>query len=180
MACYPIGWDLYLYSLKDLIMKRYFFILVLIFLTTPCFATTIALYRISSGEVYLIGEDEPFIEQGGVFFQTTPVATYPDGKVCKPRRILGTAKILDGTVVRNATQAEIDTFAQLASDDNRSVEAMGALEYFKNDPKFRRVITAFASILVDEINILRNAHGLPERTLSQLKTAIENRINKND
>lgn len=39
-----------------------------------------------------------------------------------------------------------------------------------------RVLRAFAAIVVDEINILRAQHGLPDRTFAQLVTAIKSRI----
>ena len=39
------------------------------------------------------------------------------------------------------------------------------------------VLTAVVLIIMDEINILRVAGGLPERTAAQLKAAIEARLN---
>lgn len=38
------------------------------------------------------------------------------------------------------------------------------------------VLRALADVIKDEINILRNEHGLPARTLTQLKIAIKDRI----
>jgi len=38
------------------------------------------------------------------------------------------------------------------------------------------IIRALASVLVDELNILRTQHSLPNRTLAQLKTAIRNKL----
>jgi len=40
-----------------------------------------------------------------------------------------------------------------------------------------RVLKAFAEVVMDEINILRATHSLSARTLSQLVTAIKNKIN---
>jgi hypothetical protein len=37
-------------------------------------------------------------------------------------------------------------------------------------------LRAFADIIKDEINILRAAHGLPDRTLPQLRAAINSRV----
>ena len=39
-----------------------------------------------------------------------------------------------------------------------------------------RVLKAFAEVVMDELNNLRAEHGLPVRTLSQLVTAIKNKI----
>ena len=39
---------------------------------------------------------------------------------------------------------------------------------------------ALADVIRDEINILRDKHSLPARTLAQLKTAIEARIDNGD
>ena len=35
---------------------------------------------------------------------------------------------------------------------------------------------AFAQVLLDEINILRSQHALPDRTMGQLSTAIKNKL----
>ena len=35
---------------------------------------------------------------------------------------------------------------------------------------------AFAEIVLDEFNILRSQHGLPDRTLAQIKTALRNKL----
>ena len=146
---------------------------------------TTALYRITSKEVYNISPtDDMFFEESTKYNIVATNVTLPDGaETISPGgyfRVLGYAKILDGTIVRNATQEEINTFLPARTSDKNAKQAEQAKEYFQNDPKFRRVITAFAVILVDEINILRNEHGLPERTLEQLKTAIINRISADD
>ena len=38
------------------------------------------------------------------------------------------------------------------------------------------VLRAFAEVMIDEVNILRSQHSLSARTLSQLVTAIKNKI----
>ena len=38
------------------------------------------------------------------------------------------------------------------------------------------VMRAFAEVVVDEINILRAQHSLPDRTLAQLKTAVRGKL----
>lgn len=49
----------------------------------------------------------------------------------------------------------------------------------KNEIDNKRVLRAFAEVVVDEINILRAQHSLADRTLSQLVTAIKNKIDEN-
>lgn len=39
-----------------------------------------------------------------------------------------------------------------------------------------RLIEAFALVMMDEINLLRDQHSLANRTISQLKTAIKNKL----
>lgn len=42
--------------------------------------------------------------------------------------------------------------------------------------KAKRVLKAFAAVMLDEINILRGAAGLPERTEGQLRQAIKAKL----
>lgn len=65
--------------------------------------------------------------------------------------------------------------------DARDAEiAAAALQSEKDSEKARidneRVLVAFAEVVMDEINLLRAEHALPDRTLAQLKTAIKNKI----
>lgn len=166
--------------------KMILFLLIILLSGSVAFADT-ALYRISSGEVYKISTtDNMFLEETALneYYSVATSVTLIDGvETVDPsgnRRMLGYAKILDGSNVRNATQIEIDTFAPAVIDDRNDGEANQTKSYFENDAKMRRIMTAFASILVDEINILRAEHGLPDRTLQQFKTAILNRIDKDD
>ena len=46
----------------------------------------------------------------------------------------------------------------------------------KDEIDNKRVLRAFAEVVMDEINILRGQHALADRTLSQLVTAIKNKI----
>lgn len=69
------------------------------------------------------------------------------------------------------TQQDSD---EAAAEDTAVREAAKAgLEGFVENPLLLR---ALADIIKDEINILRALHGLPDRTLSQLRTAIQNKI----
>jgi len=44
------------------------------------------------------------------------------------------------------------------------------------DIKFNSTLKAFALVVLDEINILRVAAGLPERTVQQLKSAVKAKL----
>ena len=147
-------------------------------------ATTV-LYRISSNEVIAISaQGELFDIYSSAYYGVLSDPPFTDGTEYRDpsgnKNVFGYAKINDNGTIRNATQNEIDTFAGFEQDDNNQIQATKASNYFQSDPKFRRIMTAFADILVDEFNILRAEHGLNDRTLSQLKTAIINRISKDD
>ena len=170
---------------------------------------TTALYRKSSNEVLAISlTDDPFLDNINEYFAAIDNATYPDGTDCIDssghHRVLGYAKILDGTVIQNATQVEIDTFLPAGVDDHNKQEADRAINYFQQDPKFRRIMIAFADIMVSQINKLRvwdrelksavaastsladfqsrvsGLDTLQDKTLAQLKTAIQDRVSKDD
>ena len=190
-------------------MKKCLLIVLLVFIAyTPSFAAT-ALYRISSKEVCLIStSNDSFTERLNPYFAVITDATYPDGTTCRDTnhelRVLGTSKIVDGTIVRNATQTEINTFAQFEADDFHVRDTEKALKYLRKDPRFRKIMTAFTDIIKDEFNIVRKwtrdykaevaaatslsdlksrvatMPTLNDRTLGQLKAAIENRISKDD
>lgn len=136
--------------------------------------------------------------------------TFPDGTAILDgtgaARVLGFAKFADvgGAEVRNAIQAEIDAFDPAETADENLQDAAGAEDLFLNHPRFRKLMTAYSDIIKDEINILRSwivdfkaevaaatslvtlktgvagLPDLPDRTLAQLKTAIQNRISEND
>jgi hypothetical protein len=123
-------------------------------------------------------------------------------------RVFGYAKIKDGATIRNATQVEIDTFAPARTDDRNQRQADKTIEYLQNDPKMRRIIIALTDVFITyEFNKYRKwfqafetqmalatslanlqtrmaaftaANPMPDRTLSQLSTALENRISKDD
>jgi hypothetical protein len=164
-------------------MKKYIFAVFILFVCVNASATTV-LYRISSGEVIGISATDSQFEMYGIEFGVLTNPTISDGTDFRDPnndyRVLGYSKINDNGTIRNASQQEIDTFRPSQINDNNIKEALMAVQQFNTDPNLRRILTAFAAILVEEINILRNQHGLSDRTLQQLKTAIENRIDKDD
>jgi len=142
-------------------MKTFALILTILLLAGPAWSAT-ALYRISSGEVTVISiTDNDFSDRMyDAQYSVLSGGTYPDGYDCAGTgyelRVLGTAKIVDSTTVRNATQVEIDTFAGHAADDKNQREEDAAKSYFQNDPKFRRAVIAIIKGIIKEDNELRN------------------------
>lgn len=126
-----------------------------LFCTSLCWATSVV-YRESSGEVVRITDGSTLGEENRPGFALVVDPVFIDGQDwLDPNyeyRVLGYAKIYDSGVVRNATQVEIDTFYPTAVDDVKQIEADKAKSYFQNDEKFRRIMIAFTSILVDRFN----------------------------
>lgn len=81
-----------------------------------------------------------------------------------------------GSSVVEMSQAEKDAIAQAESDALEESIREGAKAKLDGFLVDSLVLRAFADITKDEINILRAQHGLAPRTLTQLKTAIKNRI----
>lgn len=83
-----------------------------------------------------------------------------------------TQAVLDAALITYAADvANINaTFAQLEADNERD----RVRDTFDDDE--RRLLRAFAEVVKDEINILRAQHGLADRTLAQLRTAIRNKV----
>jgi len=168
-----------------------------------------ALYRKSSGEVRSISTAGNLFEEDVDEFVgvAIDISLTNGSEVQNPNgdyRVLGYAKFNDSGTIRNAVQNEIDTFYASEIDDYNQKDANKAKEYFQNNPEFRRIITALSDIFVDEFNLIRtwtrslkteiaastslsdfqtrvaSLSTLNDRTLSQLKTAILNRISKDD
>ncbi len=158
-------------------------------------AAITALYRISSGEVYKISpKGQPFADRDSAFWEVLNDPTFSDGVNTvnytvdpvtgkrTPVRTLSIALIADvaGNDVKLAIQSEINTFSSSEIDDLNQIDADRAGKLFDTHPQFRKAFIAFAKVVMDEINILRQQHSLPDRTISQLKTALQNKIDKND
>lgn len=191
-------------------MKKIFLILISFFLlATIANATTWVLYRLSSGEVTGISDTNNFAldlrETGKLSVTVNPTIT--DGVEFRNpslRRELGYSKIYDAGIVRNATQQEIDTFQIAEANDYAQILVDQAKNYFQNDGKFRRIMKAFASIILDELNRNRTwqrdfkdavaastsltdfqsrvaaLQGLPDKSLQDLYDSIRDRISEND
>lgn len=159
-------------------------------------------------KISLANQAWPLVD--ATFWAVLTDPAFPDGTaVLDPNgdlRVLGFSKFADvgGNTVRNATQPEIDTFAPAQVDDENQQDATAADDIFFSNPRFRKLMTAYSDIIKDEFNAVRhwiadfkvevaNATNLgdlkarvaqlpdtPDRTLAQLKTAIRNRISKDD
>lgn len=84
-----------------------------------------------------------------------------------------------------AIQAEWDAWdaAVAAAGGSASVEAEhqrdGAKRLYDRVQTDGRALRALARLMLDEINTLRSAAGLPPRTMAQARTAIRNAIDAN-
>lgn len=83
----------------------------------------------------------------------------------------------------DVAQPALDTaFANYVADQ-ANIDAATAAAKLTEDKEHekrafdqQRILKALAELLVDEFNILRALHGLPDRTFAQLRTAIRNKI----
>lgn len=167
-----------------------------------------ALYRKNGGEVVKISATQTWPDVDSTYWGVLVAPTFTDGTEYRDPngdlRVLGYAKINDAGTVRDAIQSEIDNFATAETADGDLVDAQAAQDIFLTHPQFRKLMTAYSDILKDELNILRGwtadfktevaaatslgdlktrVAGLPtlaDRTLSQVKTQIQNRISEND
>lgn len=154
--------------------------------------------------------DQTWADRNTTYWGVLTDPSLPDGSdILDPTdqaRVLGYAKFADvgGNSVRNAIQAELDNFPVAQTEDENLQDAAGASALFLIHPRNRKLMTAFADILKDEFNIVRGwtlsfkaevaaaanlgdlqtrvagLPDLPDRTLAQLKIAIQNRISEDD
>ena len=84
-----------------------------------------------------------------------------------------------GDVTQPALDAALITYAagQVAIDSAFvQAEIDVALDVERDKLDNEKILKAFAELLVDEFNILRALHALPDRTFAQLRTAIRNKV----
>jgi hypothetical protein len=76
--------------------------------------------------------------------------------------------VITGDAVMLMDQAQRDALDATLLDQARDAAVNAALDNVED------VLRQIVKLMVDEINILRAQHGLPARTLAQVKTAIRN------
>jgi len=83
-----------------------------------------------------------------------------------------TQAVLDAALITYAADITNinNTFATLVTDE----ETDRIRDTFDDDE--RRLLRAFAEVVLDELNNLRAQHGLAARTMAQLRTAIRNKL----
>ena len=88
-------------------------------------------------------------------------------------------KMVDGVEVVCSAEEEAEIIAEWAENDRpRTAEEIDAALIKEADieAKFDPTLKAFALVVLSEINILRVAAGLPERTVQQLKDAVKAKL----
>ena len=133
------------------------------------------LYRKNGGEVLGASKHaDAYTSVDPVYFGMLIDPAFPDGVDIGVRKFA----IPIGNTVRNATQIEMDNWPVAeAADDNLAARVKAKLA-FTDDPQMRKILRAFASIVLDEINTLRQnpTTVYSARTMTQLLNAISAKI----
>jgi hypothetical protein len=87
----------------------------------------------------------------------------------------GIVVVLDQTDLDAITAADAAAAAQASADyiTNTKAQAKVLLDEVHTQGRMQR---AFAEVMIDEMNTLRALHSLPDRTLVQLRNAIDGKI----
>ena len=151
--------------------------------------STTVLHRTSSGEVLKISpKGQLFADADVAYWSVLTDPVFTDGTANRdttgpdlgPLRVLGFQKHWDGSTVRNATQPEIDGYQALQDTDESLEDKLEAQRFFDTHPRFRKAFKAMAVLMMDELNILRALHALPDRTKTQVLNALTNALDEND
>ncbi len=135
--------------------------------------TMIFLYRKNGGQVQGVSTDATaYAGVDATYYGTVTDPSAPDGAD------LGTPKFCDGVTVRNATAQEQSAFVTARVTDDNLIARQAAQDLYGADVRFRKILRAIASVMVDEINIVRQSPSttFAARTLAQFNTAITNKI----
>ena len=124
------------------------------------------LYRKNGGRVEGVSKTDVYTGQIDTDFFDVYDTGIPGTDIANP------PKFCNGATYRNATAPEIAAWAAKLDEDLDLLDKKNA----KAEVTDRKVLRAFMLIVMDEINILRDEHGLAPRTADQLSTAIQNRI----
>ena len=150
---------------------------------------TTTLYRKSINEVLKNSvKDQTFSDRDNAVFGVLTDPSFPDGtNTVDPAdeppvlRKLGFAKHADvgGDIVRNATQAEIDTWPAAELDDDNQQDADRAAELGDTHKQFRKIFKAMLKNIVREGNIKATKYNelraemLAASNFNDLKTRVQ-------
>lgn len=131
------------------------------------------LYRINGGQV--LGMSINTYEDSTYFANLTDPLE-PDGRNLQP------PKIHDAGTVRNATAPEVAAFATAEAEDQNLMDRETAKTLYTGQSVSRKVLKAFAQILVDYLNVLHSKQKppLPATTLAEFVAAVKGRIDSGD
>lgn len=133
------------------------------------------LYRINGGEVRGVSVSPTAYSNLTDPFLTIAVdPPTPDGEN------LSIPKIWDLTSVRNATAGEITAFDVATAEDQATSDKLDAQDLIDTQIVFRKAFKALVLTLIDELNILKTIHSLPNRTLAQAISTIKDKISNED
>lgn len=88
-------------------------------------------------------------------------------------------KHFSGGIVEMTAQEKNDLDAAIAAAADAAMRGEAKANY-DGQISMGQALRALVKVLIDEINILRAQHSLPDRTLAQAKTAIQNAIDAGD
>ena len=126
--------------------------------------------RVSPSDMKLRFPSEVFIDADGLAQSNANWISNPDlsavvGFAPKYFKIVGDVVSLLTLAERDAVDA--DDAAVLLTNDRTRNKTLYDTEF---------VLKALALVMMDEVNILRQQHALPDRTIAQLRTAIRTKI----
>lgn len=132
------------------------------------------IYRVNGGEVVGVARNDPTGNYNANYQAHVYNPSAPDGED------MNQPKIWTGTELRNATAQEISDFATYQAEDENLQQRIDAIEWLKNHSVVRKALKSAFEVVLEELNILRTEHSLPDRTLAQFLTAWENKVNAGD
>lgn len=86
----------------------------------------------------------------------------------------------NGSILVNMSGAELTAIANANATAQDTSLRTGAKDGFDGQTITGLQYRALAEVILDELNTLRALHSLPDRTLGQAKTAIQNKIDNGD
>lgn len=131
------------------------------------------LYRKSSGQVLGVSSDDSYGGLDTPFLTAATDPATPDGIDLSVPKIF-----VSGTnTVRNATSGEIAGFPAAEAADMATEKKSTANTFLDQlEEPIGILVQALALVVLDEVNALRSAAGLPARTVNQLRGSIKAKV----